>query len=321
MEIDLSIKKVVKGKTVTFKPLVEEGITLETDRQGSPGTLKFNVLKDDIINFSEGDIVTLSVDGKDVFLGYVFLKSRNSDSIISVTAYDQLRYLKNKDTKNFQNMTLSEILKEIADDFELEVGVIEDSGYVIKSMLKENTALIDMISSAINTNLKNKNEMFVIYDDYGKICLKNVASMEVDFLLTESVCSDFNYQTDIDSNTYNRVRVYNKEATSEKDKTKQAEDKVNINNWGVLQYFENVEEGEDPQSQANERLELYNKKTRTLSVSNVFGDTRVRAGSTLPVQLNLGDMALNSFLVVDKCKHSFKENEHLMDLTLIGGEF
>ena len=39
------------------------------------------------------------------------------------------------------------------------------------------------------------------------------------------------------------------------------------------------------------------------------------------MNLNLGDIILNNFLVVDKITHIFNGNEHLMDMNLIGGEF
>ena len=68
-------------------------------------------------------------------------------------------------------------------------------------------------------------------------------------------------------------------------------------------------------------LDLYNKKTRSLSINNTFGDVRVRAGSMLPVILDLGDVKVQNMMLVEKCKHDFKNNQHLMTLTLRGGEF
>ena len=41
----------------------------------------------------------------------------------------------------------------------------------------------------------------------------------------------------------------------------------------------------------------------------------------LPIFLNLGDIVTSTWLIVEKCRHSFNDNEHTMDLTLIGGEF
>ncbi|MPN09852.1 hypothetical protein SDC9_157145 [bioreactor metagenome] len=94
-----------------------------------------------------------------------------------------------------------------------------------------------------------------------------------------------------------------------------------MNNWGVLQYFDTLQKGENGKAKADALLQLYNKKTRNLTINNALGDTRVRAGSMVIVQLNLGDVSLNNLMLVEKCKHKFNNDEYFMDLTLRGGEF
>ena len=95
----------------------------------------------------------------------------------------------------------------------------------------------------------------------------------------------------------------------------------NINKWGVLQYYDTLQKGENGKAKADALLELYNKKTRNLKIKNTFGDCRVRAGSLIGVHLDLGDVKLKNWMLVESCKHVFKLNEHFMDLTLRGGEF
>jgi hypothetical protein len=82
-----------------------------------------------------------------------------------------------------------------------------------------------------------------------------------------------------------------------------------------------LQEGENGKAKADALLSLYNKKTRNLSIKNAFGDSRVRAGSMIPVMLDLGDVKVQNLMLVEKCKHEFKESQHLMTLTLRGGEF
>lgn len=94
-----------------------------------------------------------------------------------------------------------------------------------------------------------------------------------------------------------------------------------INEWGVLQYFDTLSKGENGQAKADALLQLYNKKTRNLKIVNALGDTRVRAGSMVVINLALGDMNLKNFMLVEKVKHTFKLDQHFMDLTLRGGEF
>lgn len=304
-----------------YIPSVEEGITYQTERQGSPGELKFNVINDGNINFTEGNAVRLKIDDKNVFYGFIFSKKRSKDGIIEVTAYDQLRYFKNKDTYVYTNKTADEFIKMVASDFKMQVGKLENTGFKIASRVEENTSLFDMIQNALDITLLNRKEMYVLYDDFGKISLKNISSMVVDILIDEETGENYSYTSSIDSNTYNKIKLtYDNEKTGKRE-VYIAQDSNNMNSWGILQYFDTLQEGENGKTKADALLELYNTKTRNLSISNAFGDLRVRAGSMVGVRLNLGDISTNNLLLVEKCKHTFKENEHYMDLTLRGGAF
>lgn len=163
--------------------------------------------------------------------------------------------------------------------------------------------------------------MYVTYDNFGKIALKNISSMIVNILIDEETGENFDYSSSIDSETYNKIKLtFDNEKTGKRD-VYIAQSSANMNIWGVLQYFDTLQEGENGKAKDDALLELYNKKTRTFSVTNAFGDVRVRAGCMIPVQLNLGDMKTNNLMLMEKCKHIFKESEHFMDLSLRGGEF
>ena len=115
---------VIINNDVVYHPILSGDVKWSLERQGSPGKLTFEVVKDEIINFQEGNKVILDVDGKDVFLGYVFEKKRNKSETISVTAYDQLRYLKNKDSFIFENKKASDFIIQLCNEFELTIGEI-----------------------------------------------------------------------------------------------------------------------------------------------------------------------------------------------------
>ncbi|MBS5822401.1 MAG: hydrolase [Clostridium argentinense] len=311
----------IQNGNKVYIPVVEEGITWSTERKGSPGQLTFSVVKDDLINFTEGNAVRLRIDDKNIFYGFVFIKKCNKDKIINVTAYDQLRYLKNKDTYVYTNKTAGEFIQMIASDFNMNTGTLENTGYKIASRVEDNVALMDMIQNALDLTLQNKREMFVMFDDFGKITLKNIQSMRLNLLIDEETGENYSYTSSIDSDTYNRIKlIYDNEKSGKRD-VYIAQDSNNINNWGVLQYFDTLKKGENGKAKADALLSLYNKKTRNLTINNALGDTRVRAGSMVVVQLNLGDIKLNNLMLVEKCKHKFNHDEHLMDLTLRGGEF
>lgn len=309
-----------------YQPAVEEGIEWTTQRAGTPGKLTFKVLKDDILDFTEGSAVRLKVDGDEVFYGFVFTKSRQKDQIITVTAYDQLRYLNNKDTKVYEGKTATQFIQMLAADYQLNVGDMEDTGYVIASRVEENSSLFDMIQNALDLTLTNTGNMFVLFDSFGKLTLKSLGKMRVGdgdnyLMIDEETGENFDYKSSIDSQTYNKVKLtYDNEKTGTRE-VYIAQSGENMNKWGILQYFDTLQKGENGQAKADALLKLYNKKTRNLKIQNAFGDNRVRAGSLIVVNLALGDMSVKNFMLVEKCVHTYNESEHWMTLTLRGGEF
>ena len=316
-----SVQIIVQNGEKVFEPVVEEGITWETERKGVPGKLTFNVLKDDVINFTEGNLVKMAVDGKNVFYGYVFTKKRDKDGIISVTAYDQLRYLKNKDALWYTNKSAADVVKMLAADFKLKVGEIEDTVYVIPKRNEENVTLFDIIQNALDLTLLNKKKLYVLYDDFGQLMLKDVESMKLDLLIDGDTAENYSYTSSIDSSTYNRIRLYYDNKDTGKRELYITLDSSTQLQWGILQYCESIEEKCNGEAKADALLQLYNRKTRNLSINNAFGDTRVKAGTSIGVQLDLGDIAVNNYMLVEKAKHVFNNKEHLMNLTLRGGDF
>lgn len=315
------IELYITHENIMYQPVVCDGIQWETERKGVQGKLSFKVIKDDIINFTEGDAVRFSVDGVDVFFGFIFKKSRDKEGIISVTAYDQLRYFKNKDTYSYTNKTASEVVQMLASDFNLKVGTLDDTQFKIESRVEDNQTLFDIVQNALDLTLMSKNEMYVLYDDFGKITLKNIGSMKVPILIDETTGENFNYTTSIDGETYNQIKLVKEDEEKGKREIYIAKDSSNINQWGVLQYFESIDGNVNGKAKADTLLNLYNQKTRNLSIKGAFGDVRVRGGSLVAVKLNLGDVITNSFLLVEKVAHTFSDGLHSMDLTLRGGAF
>ena len=319
--MNILVELIIQHGDKVFIPAVQEGITWSTERQGCPGQLQFKVIKDDVLDIVEGDAVRLKVDGVNVFYGFIFKKKRDKERIIDVTAYDQLRYLKNKDTYVYENKTASELIKMIATDFNLQAGTLEDTKFKIASRVEENTSLFDMIQNALDLTLQNQGKVYVMYDDFGKITLKGLESMQLNLLIDEETGENFDYTSSIDENTYNKVKLtYDNEETGTRE-VYISQDSNNINQWGVLQHFDTLQKGENGKAKADALLSLYNKKTRTLSINNAFGDVRVRAGSMIVVMLDLGDVKVQNLMLVEKCKHEFKESEHFMTLHLRGGDF
>lgn len=317
----MNIQMLIQNGNNALIPVVEDGLEWKTERQGVPGELTFSVLNDNKLEFEEGNAVRLQIDNKGIFYGFVFKKDTSKDDLIKVTAYDQLRYFKNKDTYIYSNKRADEFIRMIANDFNMNVGSLPNTGYKIPSRIEDNTALFDMIQTSLDLTLQNKGQQYVMFDDFGKISLKRIQDLAIDYLVDATTAEDFDYSSSIDSDTYNRVKLIRENEEKGTREVFISQDSKNINKWGVLQHFDKLEENENGKNKADSLLSLYNAKTKKLTVKNALGDLRIRAGSMIVVQLNLTDTKLSNMMLVEKCTHKFLKDEHVMDLTLRGGGF
>ena len=311
---------IINNNGQLYVPAVLEDVNYSTERYGTPGKLTFKVLQDETLKFEEGNAVRFRWQNNDVFFGFIFSLRRDKENVVNVTAYDQTRYLKNKDTYVYQNKTASEVLQLIANDFNLQCGDVEDTGFKIATRVEDNQTLFDIIQNALDLTMENRKEIYVLYDDFGKLTLKSLENMRVNVIIAADTAGNFQYSSSIDGNTYNKIKlVYDNARTGQRDFVVR-KDNETINKWGVLQYYDTLQEGENGKAKADALLSLYNQKTKTLRIKNAFGDCRVRAGSLICVSLDLGDTVLNNWMLVESCKHVFKHEEHFMDLNVRGGD-
>ncbi len=303
-----------------YRPITKGDITLTLERKGSPGRLKFSVIKDDTINFQEGNPVRLTVGGENVFYGYVFCKSRADDTVIDVTAYDQLRYFKNKDSYVYENKKYSELLKMIADDYNLTVGEIADTEYTIPRRVEEGS-LFDILGNASDLTLIKTGKIFVLYDDFGKLTLKNTEDMISDVYIDESRLQGYDYKTSVDNDVYNKIKIaVDNEETGERE-FYVFSDSESQSRWGILQDYEKMDFGtsiSDINTKGQMLLRYYNVKSRELKLKNVFGVTGIRGGSSVIVNMNLGDIIVSNRMIVEKAEHKFSDGHHFMSLDLAG---
>lgn len=306
-------------------PIVEDGVKWETDRQGSPGKLTFTILNDKSGNltFDEGDGVSLKysdpTDGEvSVFDGFIFVKKRSKDNKIEVTAYDPLRYFKNKATYTYTNKKASDIVKMIANDYKLNVGTVEGTSYVIGSRIEDNQSLFDIIQNALDLTLISSTKMYVLYADQNKICLRDVNNMKTDVIISNSVAEDIEYTSSIDDETYNEIELYYDNDETNKREYYMAADSNTQSKWGILRYTESIQNPANAKDRAKKMLQLYNRVNRKLKVKQAFGNYKCRAGASVVVVMDLDDIQVSNYMLIEKATHTFSKGKYRMDLTLGG---
>ena len=305
-------------------PVVADNITLSYEWRGAPGKLDFKVLVQEDkpgqgINYIvEGDQVSLVYKGENIFLGYVFTRKIDKNNIMQITAYDQLRYLKNKNYYYFENVTATEIIKRIAEDFQLKIGELEDTVYKFESRREDNKTLIDIILTALSLTTQNTKKMYTLYDQYGELTLKEMENMKItDFIIDDLSASDFDYSSSIDSDVYNQIKLTYPNKETKKRENYIVYDSSNIERWGLLQLYETIDEKINGKEKADNLIKLYNSPKRKFSIKKAFGDIRIKGGSSFLVMLKMGELDIKNYMIVESVKHTFNFGEYFMDLNLI----
>ena len=301
---------------------IVSGLSWSTTRTGRPASIEFSLLKNgfyqsDSFVIRNGDIVRVHKNGKGIFYGYVFSIGHNPDGEISVKAYDQVRYLLSKAYYIFKGQTATEIITQLAADFKLNTGKLDDSEIKIESMVEDGQTLLDIIEKAITLTLVSTQRYYVFFDDYGGLSLRLVDNTLTDFYIGDgSLMTGYDYSADIDSDTYNRIILYKENKETKRRKAHMVEDSANIAKWGVLQLYQSVDEKKN-EAQIKDMLDqlaqLKNRESKSLKV-DAIGDIRVRAGVYVPVVIDA--LGLNLPMLVDEAKHSFEGDDHTMSLTL-----
>lgn len=315
MTCELIVLEKRTGKSWDIAPQTQK-VTYTTNRTGSPGTLKFTVNAAGI-SFVEGDAVRFSVDGQAVFLGWVFTKSRDRYAVIDVTCYDQLRYLKASASYCFVSRTAGQIIREIAQDFQLAVGALDDTGYPIPTLVQEDKSCMDIISAAIQNTLLATGKLYTFFDDAGSLSLREAGAMVARGVVGEgSLLLDYAYKTDIDEHTYNSIKLVRPNEATGRGDVFQAVDSGSVARWGLLQLYQTVDEAlnsAQAAAKAKSMLSCYNRRWRTLKVS-ALGLNGVRAGQMLMMDVpNLGDIHLFGPVLLEKVTHTYEHDAHTMD--------
>lgn len=293
-------------------------LTLETNRTGSPGKLQFTVIKAGDLSFTEGDIVRFSVNGQLQFYGWVFTKSKDRWGIIDVTCYDRLRYLKAKASYAFYNQSAGAIIKQIAEDLQVKWGLIDDTGYKIPSLIEEDQTCLDIIGKAIQQTLLNTGKIYVFYDDGKGLALREAGKLKSNVVIGDrSLLTDYTYKTDIDTQTYNRVKLARPNKDTGKADIFVAEDTQSQKQWGLLQLYQKVDNDmNDAQikAQAEASLKYYDRRLRTLKFSSL-GVVGLRAGMMVLMKVEgLGDINLNQYVLLEKVTHTYENDTHTMEI-------
>lgn len=299
--IQIMYQNVKTGAAHDITDLVSAA-TWRTQRSGAPASLEMTLLRDAAVQIDHGGVVTVKSGGTGLFYGYVFKYSQSEKGEIQVTAYDQTRYLKNKETYVFTGVRADQIAARLAADFGISTGQLQNTGYVISSLVMDNKTLFDIVLTALDHTLVGTGELYYLWDDFGKLHISNVRDTILPLAIGDgSLATGYTYTSDIDGDTANRVKLVRDNKESGRRDVYVFQDSDNMQFWGVLQYFEKVDQ-ELNSAQISERgdnmLVLKNRPTRSFDV-NAIADLSVRAGRMVYCQFS--EAGIGGWYIVDEC--------------------
>lgn len=311
-------QNVKTGEAHNITTLVEDAVWT-TKRTGSPASLELTVLVHSLIQWDEGDKITLMTDDANLFYGYVVKLSQNEKERVKVTAYDQVWYLKkNKETYVFKNKRADQILTQIAQDFGLTLGALENTGYAVPSMIEDGQTLLDIVLKALDYTLINTAKMFYLWDDFGKLTLSDVEKSRLEVVVGDNaLATGYTYEREIDSETSNKIKLAKDNKETGKRDIFLFQDSATMEQWGTLQYYEKVDEAlteAQIKEKGDKLLAWYNRPRKSFTL-NALADLRVRAGTA--VYTVVSDIEMQSWFIVEEAKHDLLKEKMELKLKVV----
>ena len=184
---------------------------------------------------------------------------------------------------------------------------------MIEKRFEDCVTLFDAMEHALSATEQGCGVRYVLLDDGGKIALR--APWECGVKITSDRVRAMKYTSGIDR-MVNRINAITVEDHVRKITV--VEDPHAIGRYGLLSDVEKQSERDIAAVRA--LLKQKNKVGRRLTLTT-DGDTRVRAGCLVEIDLTLGDMVIDGLLTVSSVTHVWESGDHTMELVLEGGDF
>lgn len=297
-----------------LEALLADGVVLHRAANAA-AVLDCAVVKEGMLSFAEGAPICLLVDGAVVFRGYVFRKQRYQPEVISVRAYDQMRYLQNRDCCVMRDFTAGDMLRRAARANGLVLGDVADTGYRLRVRSYDNRRYLDMLAEVLQETLVGTGRHYYVLDDGGKLCLRSCRDMQVNMLLDIAAVGGYDYATSIDDGLASRVKVIYEDKRKGARREFIAENSEYLRRYGVLQLVsKSADATEQTMEKARQLLREAGYRQERLMLRDVPGDLRLCGGAMVGVRLDLGDVIRDEWMLVEDVRFGWRRGEFLMDM-------
>ncbi len=285
------------------------------DYQQCARTLSFNLVSSPTdksipkVKAGLGDLITLKEDKFDLFEGYIFDRSKSTNSnTLDLTCYDKGIYLKkNRTSYKFTNQTPEAITKRVCSDFGITVGKIESTGIKITRNFLGST-LYDIIQTAYTLASHETKKKYQIRFTGSKL---NVLEKKVndETLVIEGGSNLMDAtMTDSISGMINQVAIYDK---NDKHIRNIKNDEL-IKLYGLMQDYIKQPDGENVGSKAQKLLDD-NGISQKITINNLGNIANITGGTVIVREPYTG---LYGLFFIDSDVNTWKNGLYLNKLTL-----
>lgn len=318
-EKDMNLKVYVKSKLKIYDVVVVNRAVLERE-EFCASKFTFTVLKDDTVSFNQGDAVSVKYNGEGIFYGYVFRKKRDKNGIIEVWCYDQMRYLKNKCMYTRGSMTVGEIVRKIVENNALAGGEFDESSVKLLPVALTGVSMLDVIKKACSDTESLSGEKFIVYDDFGKLNLKNENNLSVELVIDATQAENFEYEDSIDKDVYNMIELYSDGKDGKAYLLCKTMDKEAMETWGTLALSKRATDDDRAKAEGRALLAKYNRVNRSIVITGIKGNKNFVPGSSVWVKMGMGDLAIDKYVRIKKAVHIFENNRYTVNIHLDGSD-
>lgn len=319
------------SNTANNKPIalnitqVVKSLSWTTYLEIKPGKLELELKPLDSMEWvALGAILTVKINSEKIFFGYVFTFDADQNKTCKITAYDQIRYLQNKDTLVTKNASASTIFKQICEEFGIKYKLVATSPHLLAARINDNKTYADMIDYALSKTLIDTNLWYFIRDNYGTLEFLDIYAERTNVMLGDaSGVAEWSYKESIDSDVYNQVKLVKENTETNKRDIYIQKDSTNIAKWGTLQYYETIQDSlteAQIKTRAATLLEYYNKPTKTFKIPKVItNDFKLRAGRSFVLAIDAIKTVApyNQYVICNSVTHTIDNGKHTVDLEVL----
>jgi len=316
MNLEVYLQNSNDGTIYNISDITEEiQVSDSIDGEASKLTTILQQDPNNILQLSNGSIISFIVDGKGFFFGYVFKMGTDADNNYKITAYDQLRYFKNNDIMTTKNQTASNIFANICQNNNMKYYIKTPTSYVPEPYVHDKKTLYTIVKRGMDLASIYDKKKYFIKDNFGTLTWSELQAEKTNVILGDnSLVNSYTYEKSIDSDVYNQVKMYRDNETTGKRDIWIVKDSNNIKKWGLLQFLEKADDNDNSaqvKQKAENYLKKYNAEVETLKMQS-DGIIELTAGKG--IKFELAKLNISKWMWIKNSTHTFTKYSHTMEL-------